>query len=277
MTLKLGRLAPHPEETHPRVHIKDHRVKAAAPVALPINWFALITAWGMLLNDQLGDCTAAGILHMFLAMTTYAGDAVAPTNADALSLYERFGYNPAATQPDGSNPTDRGANEQDVLQNVTTDPIVGEEVLLFAQVDQTDHEEVEQALATFGPLYLGILCPQSMQEQFGAGQVIDYVPGSPIEGGHCIILVGVDADYLYVVTWGQCVKMTWAFWEKYCDEAWVVVSKAWLEKNGDTPSGFNLTTLQAAFKALSAAPVEDTKPSGESIIERILAFLRRLV
>jgi hypothetical protein len=274
MTYKLGRLAPHPEETHPRVHLKDHRSASPAPVALPINWYSKVaqSAWGMLLNDSLGDCTAAGVLHMFQSMTTYAGDPITPTNAEALALYERFGYVP------GDPSTDQGANEQDVLQNITKDPIAGEEVSLFAQVDVSNHEEVESALATFGPLYLGIECPESMQDQFGAGEVIDYVPGSPIEGGHCIVLVGVDADYLYVVTWGSCVKMTWKFWEHYCDEAWAVVSKAWLEKNGNTPSGFNLSSLQAAFKALPAYPASVAPVAkAEDILEKILDFLRHLL
>lgn len=271
MTLKLGRLPLHSEETHPRVHLKDHRDDTAAPVTLPINWFARVTTWGMLLNDQLGDCTAAGLLHLLVSMTTYAGDPIAPADPDALALYERFGYQP------GNPSTDQGANEQDVLQSAVSNPVCGEEVSLFGQVDVQDQEEVELALATFGPLYLGIDCPQSMQEQFGAGQVIDYVPGSPIEGGHCIILVGVDVDYLYVVTWGQCVKMTWAFWQNYIEEAWVIVSKAWLEANGSTPSGFNLTTLQAAFASLPAAQQpEQAVSEPEAFIERFIDWFRKI-
>jgi hypothetical protein len=275
MSYPLGRLAPHPESTHPRVHYKDHRVGGAAPAVLPINWYSRILTWGMLLNDQLGDCTAAGLLHLFLAMTTYAGDAISPTNAIAESLYERFGYNPADVQPDGTNPTDKGAVEQDVLQDVSTDPVDGCEVAAFAQVDHTNQEEMQHATSTFGGLYLGIACPESMQEQFAAGEVIDYVPGSPVEGGHCVIVVGWDSDYLYVVTWGALVKMTWRFWEEYGDEAWVVISKSWLEKNGTSPSGLNLQGLLSAFKLLQAeSPAQAT--ARESVLERILEFIRKL-
>jgi len=39
--------------------------------------------------------------------------------------------------------------------------------------------------------------------------------------------------------------MTWAFWDRYFDEAYCCLTPDWIEANGQTPSGFDLPTLQA--------------------------------
>jgi hypothetical protein len=36
----------------------------------------------------------------------------------------------------------------------------------------------------------------------------------------------------------------------YCDEAYAVLSPAWIEQNGQAPSGFDLAALQADLAAL---------------------------
>jgi hypothetical protein len=246
--MKYGRLAPHPEETHPRVWLHDH---LTGPVPLPavVDWASLVLTWPMLMNDRLGDCTCAGALHMFQAMTAYASTEFVPNDTQALHMYECVaGYNPVT----GAN--DNGAVEQDVLQWLHDTGIAGHNIEAFAQVNIKNELLMKGALQTFGSLYVGINCPASMEQQFAAGEVIDYVPGSPIEGGHCVIIQRWDDEYLYIVTWGKLVKMTWRFWEEMGEEAWVVITKDFIEKNGMTPSGLNLTSLLAAFKALQAAP-----------------------
>jgi hypothetical protein len=43
--------------------------------------------------------------------------------------------------------------------------------------------------------------------------------------------------------------MTWGFFKKYCDEAYVVLSRDWLGSSDKNPSGFDLSTLLADLKA----------------------------
>jgi hypothetical protein len=56
---------------------------------------------------------------------------------------------------------------------------------------------------------------------------------------------------LTCITWGQLKKMTWAWFEKYCSEAYALVSKDWIKASGLSPSGFDLATLEADLKAVS--------------------------
>lgn len=49
---------------------------------------------------------------------------------------------------------------------------------------------------------------------------------------------------LTCITWGQPKKMSWAWFVKYCSEAYALVSKDWLNASGISPSGFDLTALE---------------------------------
>lgn len=267
-----GKLDPHPEVTHPRVKLADH-LTGPAPIPAVVDWYSRVVFWPLLLNDRLGDCTAAGFWHLVQAWTAYAGIEYVPSNQDALKLYERFGYNPKTGKGDN------GAVEQDVLASLVQSAVDDHGAVAFGQVDHTSPTMMKAALNIFGGLYVGIQCPESMQAQFAAGQVIDYVAGSAIEGGHCIVIVGWDAKYLYIVTWGKLVKMTWAFWAHYGDEAWVIVTKDFIEKNGKSPSGMDLQGFLDEFKVLGLAAYgpgpRHAAPARPGLFRRILNDLRR--
>jgi hypothetical protein len=48
--------------------------------------------------------------------------------------------------------------------------------------------------------------------------------------------------------------MSWEFWKTYVEEAWVVVTQDWLQKNGSTVGGFSLTDLGNDFAAITGQP-----------------------
>jgi poly-D-alanine transfer protein DltD len=82
------------------------------------------------------------------------------------------------------------------------------------------------------------------------------VPGSPIIGGHAVVLQQVAApgqlDMLHVVTWGHLQKMNLEFFHHYFEEAWVVLSPEWFNSSGVDTDGFNMTQLQADFSQMTA-------------------------
>jgi hypothetical protein len=47
--------------------------------------------------------------------------------------------------------------------------------------------------------------------------------------------------------------MSWNFWAAYCDEAYGLLSKDWLEASGKAPSGFDAAALTADMAALRRA------------------------
>ena len=239
-------------------HIDAATVLAAPPAA---DWDTKVSAWEMLGNDTAGDCDPVAQDHSVMAWTANAGTPVVPTTADALRAYSEItGYDPSKTQPDGSNPTDNGTVMQDGLDywRKTGMPVGAgrHQILAFAQVDHTSPLEMRAAVALFGEILLGVQIPQSAMDQTEAGQPWDYVPGSPILGGHAICCGRYDANAgtWTVITWGQEQIVTEAFMTQFLGEAWVAVSQEWFEANGNTPSGLNLATLGQDFTALTGQP-----------------------
>ena len=128
---------------------------------------------------------------------------------------------------------DAGLNESDVLNKWTRTKLYGQTIAAYAPVNHLTIEELQQGTAFFGGLMLGIACPDSAQQQFAAGEPWTVVPGAQVEGGHCIIACGYDHQYLYCATWGGVAPVSWPFVQKYCDEAWAVISEAFvLAKRG---------------------------------------------
>jgi hypothetical protein len=75
-------------------------------------------------------------------------------------------------------------------------------------------------------------------------------PGS--WGGHSVPLIGYDAEYLYAVSWGQVIPMSYAALDQYVDEAYAVISPDWIAKDGITPSGFDLIKMRADLTAVAS-------------------------
>jgi hypothetical protein len=82
-------------------------------------------------------------------------------------------------------------------------------------------------------------------------------PGS--WGGHAVPIVAYDARGLICITWGELMRMTWQFWNAYCDEAYGLLSPDWIAA-GKAPAGFDWQQLVADMGELKAA-----FPKGRSI------------
>lgn len=227
-----------------------------APAAA--DWLSRVQAWGMLANDAIGDCVIAEMLHEIEARTTYASTPFTATNAEAVATYSAItGYDPSKTAPDGSNPTDQGTNMASAMAYWRKVGVAGHKIVAYASVNIASFTEIEAAVALFGAVACGINFPKSAMDQFNAGEPWDVVPNDGgIEGGHAIHLGKYDvASGMYeVVTWGAVQKVTHAFLAKYLEEAWVVITQDWIEKNGSSPAGLDLYGLGQDFAALTGEP-----------------------
>jgi hypothetical protein len=194
--------------------------------------------------DGLGDCTIAGVAHAIQVWTLSKGNEVTLPDSTVLRYYEKWdGYKP-------SNPrSDQGGVELDVLKDWRKQGFSGHPLLAFADPDPQDTLHVQQAIALFGGLYIGLSLPISAQTQ----DVWDVDPdpndpkGQPGSwGGHCVFVPDYDANGLTCITWGAPKKMTWAFWGTYCDEAHALLSPDWKPS-----AGFDMASLQADLAAVT--------------------------
>jgi hypothetical protein len=237
-----GRLGKMPARVDPRTlslaRYVDRAILPAPPPALDLTIEVL--EWPMYANDRLGDCTTAAAGHMIEAWTAAtAGAAVEVPESAVLAAFDAVKLVDPATG-------EEGAVELDVLKLWRSTGIGGHRIDAFARVGCDDQDLVTAGAWLFGGLYIGLQLPlraaaQDVWDWAGRLDGRD-APGS--WGGHAVNVVGYDDGGLTVVTWGALKRMTWAFWNHYCDEAWCVLSTDYLE-GGRSPQGFDLEALQA--------------------------------
>ena len=190
--------------------------------------------WGMDLNSTIGDCTIAGVDHLLAAWNAKYDEIDArPTDATIQSTYFAL-----------TGGQDTGLVEADVLKKWQTTGLFKNTIEAYAPVHPTNIVELHQAIAFYGGAYLGIACPASAQQQFADGQPWTYVPGSPIEGGHCIDAIGYTPTALLCVTWGAVVEVTYSFMAHYASEAWAIISHE-LVQRGEDNFKIDLASLKA--------------------------------
>jgi hypothetical protein len=225
------------------------RAELPAPPS-SLNLTGHVHDWPMYSNDTIGDCTCAAAGHMIEAWTAAAaGKAVEVTDQSVLAMFDKVKHVDPATG-------EAGAVELDVLKYWRKTGLAGHKVGAFAAVSVHDHSLVKTGAYLFNGLYIGLQLPITAQHQ----QEWDWTkklsgPAAPGSwGGHAVDVVGYDDTTVTVVTWGALMKMTWAFWDHYCDEAYCLISSDFL-MSGKSPQGFDLPALQ---KDLSVVTTEET-------------------
>lgn len=242
--MKTGRLPKRPDD--PKVHLEAF-LRATPSVPDAIDWSLAVKDWGMLENDKLGDCVPAGVLHSAQLATALASTEFKPTNDNAILLYQLIGH----FDPFHPDTTDRGCVMYDAMQQLVDPGFLGQKLEAFADINISNLDTLKLACHLFGPVPIGIEFPASASEQFDKGEPWDVTdPPAKIEGGHCVVVVGYDENYYYVVTWGKVWKATPAFMTKYLDEAYVMLSKLWVMPTSQTPGAVDYDALVADFNAL---------------------------
>lgn len=250
--MKLGKLAP-------KRHLKlpslgDFLDKATTwPVVPAQGWEFAVNAsdWGMLGNDNFGCCGEAGIMHLVQAQSANAGNALHSTTDQTLALYSAVtGFNP----DDPS--TDQGTVLTDLLSYIqknglemfdSTGKAVTVEIVGYASLDISSISQMRYASYALGGTYLGINCPGQCESDLSNW---NFGPGLPIAGGHCIPRVGEGTAGGEIVSWGAVIPFSNEFWASYGDEGYVVLTKAFLNAQGKSPSGLDLDGLVAAMKII---------------------------
>jgi hypothetical protein len=252
MNFKFGKLAP--KANYKTLRLRNYLHSNAPVVPATQTWDYAFQAWPMDANDTVGDCTCAAIAHMVMLWTAYQGKMVRPTTQQVLEVYSAVtGYDPNQTQPDGSNPTDNGANITDILNYWRSTGIAGHKIDGWAQIDHTNIQEVKQAIYLFGGVNPGFQVPQSAMDQNSQGQPWTVVPNDGgIVGGHSVPAFDYSPTGGTVSTWGMKQAFDWNFWLKYMDECYCIISLDWLRQNGVAPNHLNLAQLEADLKALPA-------------------------
>ena len=205
----------------------------------------------MFKNDIYGDCVIAGRAHQTLRFELFEQNKIIPiTDKDVTDEY--FGE------------TGGGDTGLDIVTSlnkwrqwgwVTADNLYS--IYAYAQVNVLDKNECMAACYLFNGLYIGLRLPLSAQNQ-DVWDVATGPDGQPDTwGGHCVYVVAYDSEGLTCITWGHRQRMTWAFLQTYCDQAFAVIDN---RDNWVTNSPVDITTLSNILTEVTGEPVPDPEP-----------------
>jgi hypothetical protein len=199
----------------------------------------------MMRNDILGDCTCAAIGHMFQTWTVYGLVPWEPDDEAVVEMYNKV-----------NGGVDEGAAMLDVLNAMRKEgmilngPTIRNRIYAYVSVDPTNHDQLRTAHFLFGGIYIGANLPVSAQGQklWDVGEGPAAVPGS--WGGHAMNVVDYDSGGVTFVTWGALQKATWAWVDRYCDEAYAILEEDYVGEDKRSPQGFSLKRLAKDLLAL---------------------------
>lgn len=172
-------------------------------------------------NDRLGDCVIAGRAHQTLRFELIEQhEVIHITDSEVTREYFLETGGP-----------DSGLVVLDSLSRWRTRGwIAGGErysIAAFAEIDRAAPAQVKQSVFTELGVGLGLSMPTAAQYEFEAGKPWANVsgPGSAPGswGGHYVFVTGYTSLGPTCVTWGRKQRMSWAFFAKYCDEAYAVI------------------------------------------------------
>lgn len=189
-----------------------------------------------MLNDDLGDCTIAAVGHGIQILTGAVGKMLTLPDSTILQGYEQWdGYDP------NDPSTDQGGVMLDVQNKWRQEGLGGHKILAFGTPDPSNTDHIKRCIILFGGVNIGVQLPVSAQNQ----NVWDVVSDDGgVWGGHDVWVPTFNPTGPVCITWGALKQMTWAFWNKYCDESYAIISPDFLHANR-TVTGLDLATLEA--------------------------------
>lgn len=256
-------------QEQPRLRLSDYYTSDLPSVdslSFPLGHSDLVTSWGMLANDRLGDCAAAAALHQEILWAAEAKKQISVTDQTAINVYTAVtGYNP-------ENPeSDQGTDVHELFTYWKANSLIGSDgspIVAYAGLTPADPTELAVALSQFTTVFLGINVPDFAERQFEAGGPWRPEQGRhQLIGGHAIPAVGaISADLFDIVTWGQKIGMTSSFYQAYGTTAVVALTHDMFNGNTDI-DGIDFDKLAANLPEFNTGPVLAKAPRGKKRVE----------
>lgn len=221
---------------------------------------ALIKNWYSYGNDEYGDCVWAAKAHMHMLWSVMGGHPRDRfTIADVLSDYAAVtGFN--ASDPNSDQGTDmKAAAEYHRKTGVRDSVAKRHQVTSYVNLQAGSVGQLAIATYIFGATEIGVLLTEDNMKQFDNAQPWTVTKANPV-GGHCIPVVGRDADGNFLcVTWGRLQRIAPAFIKKYMDEGIAYLNDEILNQAGLTAGAYDKATLQKMLAQVSAIRVAEAE------------------
>ncbi len=255
MTYKLGLLPPRPGAVKLRLATYVDYTKIPTP---PKNFGheALIGVWGMLGNDQYGDCAICGPAHQSMLWCKEAGVTANFTTESVLKDYTAI----AGFDPNDPN-TDQGTDIDTMASywrktGLTDADGKTHQIVAYLDLNPGDLRELWTACYLFQSVGMGFQMPQSALDQTAAGEPWMAVGDQNIVGGHYVPAFGRISGQGVGVTWGALQKFTASFYRMYSDQGIVALSEEMMTR-AKSIDGFDDALLRADLPAITSLKLGD--------------------
>jgi hypothetical protein len=211
--------------------------------------------WGVLGNDDWGDCGPAGEDHAEKVLTTLGGNPAPFTTETAEALYSAVtGFDPQAGPP-GENPTDQGTDIHALARYRRKTGAVDangryHRIGAYVWLEPGNWEELLYGTYLFQVAGIGWELQEAQERQFQNNETWDYEEGSPVVGGHWTI----SPEKERLVSWGTLCPFTQKLYEKQNDEGLVYISREVIV-DGKDPNGFRAKQLFADLELLDTVAI----------------------
>jgi len=174
----------------------------------------------MFANDEYGCCVISGRAHQTLRFENIEqGSVLTISDADVLGEYKKETGGP-----------DSGLVVLDSLSKWRHKgwKAAGKnyKIQAYAEVNRDSRDEIKRAIYADVGVGIGVSLPLDAQKQIQTGQKWDVTTGPGSKpgswGGHYVYVPGYTPAGPVCVTWGRKQQMTWAWFAKYCDEAYAI-------------------------------------------------------
>jgi hypothetical protein len=122
-------------------------------------------------------------------------------------------------------------------------------IAAYLAIEAGNWDQMMQVAYVCDAIEFGFQFQAAQDEQFETG-TWDYVPGSPVEGGHAVPLFGRNAGRGGGVSWAKHIWYTQAFIENLCDEAWAIIYLDEFGSQGHNDRGLDTAGVLAALHSL---------------------------
>lgn len=217
--------------------------------------------WGMLGNDQAGNCVIAGAMHRIMMYAVATGRPVPRFTPDnALANYSNCLV--AAGQPP-FNPhdpsTDTGLDPQQAASWERKHGIVDADGTLhkISAYAIIDNPNLLMAAYLCGGVGLCLSLPATAEKQFAADHIWDDVKSKgQFNDGHYLPFFDVNSKgQLVGVTWGANQAMIPAYQRRYTQVAIAYISQEYMEANGVSPEAIKWDDLNNYLSQLGQVGV----------------------
>jgi hypothetical protein len=184
-------------------------------------------------NQEWGDCVLAGEANDLLRKERKETRKTIPLqDVDVINRYKTMTGSQAP-----NDAKDQGLIVLDAMNawrhsgwRLSSDPEKDYTISAFAFLAPDDNWLLRACIYFFSGIHLGFLLPLSASAQTSEGYwdiptVNDSHAKPNSWGGHLVYAKRYDANNIYVLTWGEEIRVTNAFVKRYADEAWVAIDQ----------------------------------------------------